>query len=370
MKLKTLVHISKDFLDLAAARHARSRAKAYRLRTLNLSVTYKCDSRCTTCGIWKFYQDRPEDLKRELTLQDFETLFRDPMIRSVQRITISGGEPFLREDLEEIVAMAQVFTEVRAFGTITNGLRPRRIADTVGAILDRGIFLGVDVSLDGIGAAHDEVRGRPGNFEKVCETLDSIEPMARAHGTPVGVGLTVTPGRVEQIGKVRAFAEERGIGFTWRVASTSPYYGEGRIAPFDSEENAAIRRELQTEVTSAGDNKQKRLLFENMEQFLNDPARQVQPCFSGFASVWVDPYGDVFPCIMRTDRTLGNIKRASFESIWMDRAFGAVRKDIRDQGCACWTECEANPTLRLAKPEIVVGELVDKVKSKIGGSKP
>ncbi len=365
MKLKTLAHISSDLFDLAAVRHARSRAKAYRLRTLNLSITYKCDSRCTTCGIWKFYQDRPEDLKRELSFEDYEQLFRDPVVKNVQRITISGGEPFLRDDLEDLVVAARLFTEVRAFGLITNGLRPKRIAEIAGAILDRGIFLGVDVSLDGIGAAHDEVRGRPGNFVKVGETLDRLLPLARKHETPIGVGLTVTPGRVDQIAKVRDYAAEREIGFTWRVASTSPYYGEGRIMPFSDDENALIRSELAREVAEAGTNKSKRLLFENMTQFLDDPGRQVLPCFSGFASVLVDPYGDVFPCIMRTDRPLGNIRRAAFHHIWKDRAFAAVRKDIRDQGCACWTECEANPTLRLAKPEIVVGEVVDKIKSKL-----
>src|SRR5690606_20849509 len=146
MKLKTLAHISQDLFDLAAARHARAWAKPYRLRTLNLSITYKCDSRCTTCGIWKFYQDRPEDLKRELTFEDYERLFRDPVVRGVQRITISGGEPFLRDDLEELIVAAKLYTEVRAFGTITNGLRPKRIAEMAGAILERGIFLGIDVS--------------------------------------------------------------------------------------------------------------------------------------------------------------------------------------------------------------------------------
>ena len=68
----------------------------------NFAVTYRCTSRCRTCSIWKM--DQPE--RGELSLEEIRGLFSSNrgFLRDVRSIQITGGEPFLRADLPELVS--------------------------------------------------------------------------------------------------------------------------------------------------------------------------------------------------------------------------------------------------------------------------
>jgi len=67
----------------------------------NLAITYRCDSRCTTCNIWKIQNHQ----KDELTLGEIDSFFKEnrEFLKDVESIQITGGEPYLREDLTEII---------------------------------------------------------------------------------------------------------------------------------------------------------------------------------------------------------------------------------------------------------------------------
>src|SRR6185369_6610252 len=128
---------------------------------LTFSVSYRCNARCRTCNVWKKRVD-------DLTLEEYRAIF-DSLGRSVYWVTFSGGEPFLRPDLIDIIASCYDVCRPSIINIPTNGLLPDRILGGVARLSRhaRDSRIVVNFSLDGVGERHDELRGVPGNYAKL-----------------------------------------------------------------------------------------------------------------------------------------------------------------------------------------------------------
>ena len=79
----------------------------------------------------------------------------------------------------------------------------------------------------------------------------------------------------------------------------------------------------------------------NVQTYLGNPRRQIIPCKACEYSAYIDPYGDVYPCIMWR-KAIGSLKKNSYESIWNSSARRLALQAIRAGKCPnCWTPCEA-----------------------------
>jgi len=98
-------------------------------------------------------------------------------------LLLSGGEPFLRDDLADILALFCRHNDIGVVGIPTNGLLPARIEDSVRRIMARcpSLSVGVNLSLDAVGALHDRMRGVPGSFRQVEESLRRLSAVRRAY---------------------------------------------------------------------------------------------------------------------------------------------------------------------------------------------
>lgn len=113
-------------------------------------TTYRCPMRCKMCNIW----EHPTDKRKEITPEEIK------LLPSVKFINLTGGEPFIREDLEQIVEVC--FTK-----------SPRVVISTSGWYEDRVIALakkfpniGIRISIEGLSCKNDELRGHAGGFDK------------------------------------------------------------------------------------------------------------------------------------------------------------------------------------------------------------
>lgn len=131
-------------------------------------VTRKCNARCLSCFSWKrTLADTPE-LAREEIQKISSSMPKFPWL------LLSGGEPFLREDLPEIISTFYRNNEVRHITLPTNALMPERILTMTEEICSsaKEATLNLVLSIDGIGEEHDRLRGCPGNFEKLMKTWE------------------------------------------------------------------------------------------------------------------------------------------------------------------------------------------------------
>jgi molybdenum cofactor biosynthesis enzyme MoaA len=125
---------------------AKLKGRPYKL---NYAVTYRCNARCKICNTWKKYVDSPENQKEELKLDEIDSIFRN---FDLTWISLTGGEPFLRNDLPDIAAIIYTHNPHIHLLTIpTNGSLPDTIFGSVERILEETEIpnMVVSVSLDG-----------------------------------------------------------------------------------------------------------------------------------------------------------------------------------------------------------------------------
>ena len=136
-------------------------------------VTYRCPMQCQMCDIWK----NPTQKDKEITLAEIEKL------PSVKFINITGGEPFVREDLEDIIEIA--FHKSPRVVISTSGWFEERIIK----IAKRFPNIGIRISIEGLSQKNDELRGRQGGFDKGLRTLLRLKEIGVKD---IGFGITVS----------------------------------------------------------------------------------------------------------------------------------------------------------------------------------
>ncbi len=144
----------------------QDRVRSRQFNSLFLFVTSRCNSLCRTC----FYFDKLNS-KDDLTTEQIERISQTaPPFR---KLWLSGGEPFLREELAEIVAMFVRRNGVRNLNLPTNGLLPEKIFPAMDRMLELCPETSIDLnfSLDGLQKTHDSIRGVPNNFVRTLATM-------------------------------------------------------------------------------------------------------------------------------------------------------------------------------------------------------
>ncbi len=137
------------------------------LESVFLFVTSTCNSLCRTCFYWDELNQG-----RDLTFDQLGKISRTAP--PFHKLWISGGEPFLRKELAEIIELFYRNNGVRHVNLPTNGLLPQKVQDVIDRVLERCPELTVDLnfSLDGLANTHDVIRGVPNNFQKTVATIE------------------------------------------------------------------------------------------------------------------------------------------------------------------------------------------------------
>ncbi|MEM3661711.1 MAG: radical SAM protein, partial [Candidatus Micrarchaeaceae archaeon] len=143
---------------------------------LTFAISYWCNSRCKTCNIWQL---KP---KGELSLDEIREFARKNT--SFRWIEITGGEPFMRSDIVDIVKAFYENSKGLYIVTIpTNSLTNHdMVISKIEQMLDLGLpRLSITVSLDGYRELHDEIRGVKGNYDKAIDMFKRLKELKKEH---------------------------------------------------------------------------------------------------------------------------------------------------------------------------------------------
>ncbi len=162
----------RDDMFLGEAGFIKKPVRSKTFESLFLFVTSQCNSRCRTC----FYSSKINEGK-DLTFQEIQKL--SLTAPEFDKLWISGGEPFLRKDLAEIIELFYVNNRIRTVNLPTNGILKDSIDVTVRRLLKScpDLDIHLNFSIDGFEETHDQVRGIPGSFQKVICTMEKIEKL-------------------------------------------------------------------------------------------------------------------------------------------------------------------------------------------------
>jgi len=315
----------------------------------NFAVTYRCSSRCQTCNIWRI----PHAGRDELSLVEIRALFRSNrgFLSDVRSIQITGGEPFMRPDLSEIVSAIHLCLPMCTFWVPTNGMAPRTIEEATKEMLEAlgGHGLGISVSIDGIGETHDLMRGVEGSYANAVETLRRLAALRSDHpGLGLSVGMTLAPDNRGELGDVFALSRRYGAEFSFRAVNFSDIYYRKARGGFNLRDVVdkmipvirRIGRDLVERRGLAAATPTLRYM-RGVLDYIRDPEGRRLPCSAGSDSFFLDPSGNVYPCIIM-DLRMGNVREQLLEEIWHSEAARDARRRISHGLCpGCWVECEA-----------------------------
>ena len=320
---------------------------------LTFSITYLCQSRCQMCNIWTI---KP---KGELSLDEIKEFAKKN--NYFKWVELSGGEPFLRSDIVEIVrAFKETSKDLYVLTMPTNSLCNREMElAKMEEILMMGIpRVIITISLDGYRELHDRIRGVPGNFDKAIAMFKGLQELKKRYkNLDMVFGYTMT--RFNQGQLERTYEEVKRLvpeithnTFHINVGALSDiYYSNSGTG----ESILADRIVLAQEISDFINKREKtvgdvalieRAFLRNLVKYVKTGEMPMKGR-SLDASLFMDSYGNVYPSIM-WGRKVGSIRDSqySLEPIWHNEEARNVRILINEgKEPKCWTACEAYQTL-------------------------
>ena len=330
-------------------RYLRLTGKPATLQAISLEITHRCICRCSMCNIWRIPKEVPD-----LPLAVWTGLLSSPELEGLRELDITGGEPFLREDLPELLhwicqAQPDHFPGLRTVAITTNGILTERILPTVREVMGPLQALGIDLVLacgmDGVGEGHDRVRNFPGAWDRLSATLAGLRALRIDHPNLVlGIKTTIVPQNVNELQRIASFARESDL-FT--IISpciiTANRFGNTELADSLTFDAAAVQamRDFYQGPEFAWDGHRQTML-----EYLA-AGRVKKPCSAGFNTVFVRHNGEVFPCPLITT-ALGNLRQVKLAEMLRGPKAARFRRGIGTYA-ACRVCTEPGPE-RLAWP--------------------
>lgn len=320
---------------------------------VSIITTYRCQMRCKMCDIW----ENPTDQKQEITAKELEAL------PNFKFVNITGGEPFVRRDLADIVEVMSRKSD-------------RIVISTSGWHTDRIIKLaekfpntGIRVSIEGLAQKNDELRGREGSFDRAMRLLLTLKEMGIKD---IGYGCTVSNKNSDDMLWLYKLSRELGMEFATAAFHNSYYFHKDDNAITNKDEVIGNFHKLIEELLKENTPKSWFRAFFNLGliNYIRGNPRML-PCEAGSANFFIEPYGEVYPCNGLEERywkeSMGNIRETTnFDALWNSAQAQKVRDQVRTCPKNCWMVGTAAPVMKKYIKHPATWVAKNKLKSLLG----
>src|SRR5512146_3052732 len=324
-----------------------------------LFVTKNCNARCGHCLLGSH-----ERHTGELTIDEIEKVSRS--MDDMLFFTPTGGEPFLRKDLPEIVKIFHKNNHAPNVGIPTNGSLTSRVVDGTREMLEScpGMDLHIDISIDGVGEDHDRFRGFKGLFDRAIRTYRELRVLEKHYPTfSACIRIAVSAYNHDRLEEIYDYLRSNvGVNtvFTLLLRGAPKDPAAKYTPPIDPTANQVnIENYLDFHYRLERDNKSrelsgyyklpfgdfinaKRIIRPKLITRLVKERRFVIPCYAGTLGGNMFSNGDVLACeLMGEDKVLGNVRDFDydFKKIWYSPKADEVRRWISKTKCFCTYEC-------------------------------
>ena len=295
-------------------------------------ATYRCMHKCRMCHIWK-HPTRPEEEFRPSLLEKLPEL---------SFCNLTGGEPFMREDIDDIVTVLK--KKARRLVISTNGYLTQNIVDL--AKKHRGI--GFRISLEGLSMTNDELRGVPGSFD---QGLRSMLELRRLGIRDIGFAITVSDRNAGDLMELYYLAKAMRIEFATAVVHNSYYFHTSDNVFENTAGIASSFEKLIQDLLRTW--KIKNWFRAYFNQGLIDTVgggERPLLCAAGTDTFFLDPWGEIKPCNGMEERfwheSFGNLHDRSFVDIWSSQKAARIREMVHGCPKECWMIGTASPAIK------------------------
>jgi MoaA/NifB/PqqE/SkfB family radical SAM enzyme len=296
------------------------------------------------CDIWR-YPTKPQE--------EFSPEMLRKLPDGLGDINITGGEPTLRADLPEIVDV--LYPKTKRLEISTNGAFTDRLVE----VARRHPDITIRISVEGLPATNDRVRGIPNGFDKALRSYLRLRDVGVKD---LGFAVTIQDDNADDLLDLFHLADHLRAEFAQAVPHNSFYFHK-----YDNE----IKDVPRTQTAIAGliegllkSRRPKQWFRAYLNRGLIDHVAgrpRSLACTAGSDLFFVDPAGEVYPC-NGMDWSMGNLNEASFDEIWNGPEAEEVRRKVASCGAACWMTGTAVPAMKRSLPRVTLWVLRNKLR--------
>ena len=291
-------------------------------------VTYRCNAKCTMCNRYKVPSKPEEEISIETIKKLPEMYFTN----------ITGGEPFIRDDLKDIVR--ELLKKSDRIVISTNGFFTDRIVE----LCKEFPQVGIRISIEGLEKTNNEIRGLDDGFNRGYTTLKKLVDMGMKD---VGFGMTVQDRNAADLVPLYNISDELGMEFATASLHNSFYFVESNNIIKDRLTVAQNFEDLVNRLLDSNSPKKWfRAYFNHGLINYIFSQKRLLPCDMSFDTFFIDPYGDVMPCNgTKEKQVMGNLNRQSWEELWNSEQAEKVRSFVRNCDRNCWMTGSVSPAM-------------------------
>ena len=303
-------------------------------------VTDRCNLKCDHCFVNKNIE------KDELTVDEYKQLSKK--MGRVSYVTVTGGEPFLRDDIDSVIKVLNLNLKPSLITILTSGyqtdLIETKLIDVLTHCPDQNFL--VKISIDGPEDVHDRMRGAKGAFQNACNTFMRLKGLKKVYSNlSLGIITTYTKDNKDVIEKAEDIVlkmEPDQYGLVLQRKQKANELNEEIV--IDEYLKAFERINGKMLSRTKGFFRKFRLAYKNrMRDKLKEIyANKAYPmkCFAGSLNAVIAPAGNVFAC-EQLDGRLGSLRAANFnwKMLWRSNQAKDLRKFIKSKKCYCTNEC-------------------------------
>ena len=291
-------------------------------------VTYRCNARCNMCDCFKDPSKPSEEIQLDTIRKLPEMAFTN----------ITGGEPFVRMDIPDIVE--ELYKKSDRIVISTNGFFTERIID----LCKRFPKVGIRISIEGLQPNNDAIRGIPDGFNRGYTTLKTLVGMGHPD---VGFGMTVQDMNCHDIIPLYELSNELNMEFATATLHNSFYFRKTDNKIVDK---AEVSREFEKLINVLLRDKSPKKWFRayfnyGLINYIYGKPRLL-PCEMGNDAFFIDPFCDVVPCNgLAKKLSMGNLKEMTWDELWHGSQAEEVRAQIKNCQRNCWMIGSASPAM-------------------------
>ena len=299
-------------------------------------VTYRCNAHCRMCNTWRHPSKAEEEISPEVI---------DKIEGKYDRLNITGGEPLLRDDILDIVEVLDKKTSRLEIST--NGYYTDRIL----AVAEKFPNITIRVSVDGLPASHDRIRGIKGGFDHALRTILELRQMGVQD---IGFGIVISDQNALDLLNLYHLCAGMNIEFANCVMHNSFYFHKHDNIVQDLE---LVRSQMQVFIKALLQSKRTDLRMRLKDWFrayinlglLNHMLGRQRslPCGAATDTFFLDPFGNVLACNgSEKPWAMGSLKDQSFAEIWHSERAEQIRNLVSNCSQNCWMTGTAVPAMK------------------------
>jgi Fe-coproporphyrin III synthase len=319
---------------------------------LTVFVTARCGLNCGHC----FYREEllQGDINNEMTLEEYDLFTKQTP--NCPKLIITGGEPFLRNDLVDICLLFyQNKSRARQMTIPTSGQHTNRIVDLVNRLLNEcsELILEIQLSIDGIYEKHDSIRGK-GQFDKLMHTYNQLRPIQdRNERLRIRFNYTFSHKTQDHFAETYEFVTKNlnnphfDMVLVRRTTIDPDFF-----VPADMKKYREATMLLQQQERKKSNGILEKVLAERaeVERYIisnhYQQKRVMSNCQAGTLTAIVSEDGEVRPCEI-LDTSFGNLRENNYnlEQVWKTNSAKQHRKNIKKEKCFCTFETCVRTTM-------------------------